>query len=103
MVITIAPYLLGGLRILDHIGALNHFGIPRLLNVCFEQIGADLVLRGDRLNRLFLPFPGRNLLHVPFDFRSNRQVVGSQLGQRSRVNLDHGLHVFRENPNPVQR
>lgn len=47
VVITIAPLLIGGLRILDHIGRLNHGGIPRLLNICYERFGEDVILRGD--------------------------------------------------------
>jgi 3,4-dihydroxy 2-butanone 4-phosphate synthase/GTP cyclohydrolase II len=47
LVITIAPLLVGGLRILDNIGTLNHGGIPRLLNVCYERFGEDMILRGD--------------------------------------------------------
>lgn len=47
VVITIAPLLIGGLRILDNIGRLNHGGIPRLFNVCYERFGEDVILRGD--------------------------------------------------------
>ena len=47
VVITIAPLLIGGLRILDGIGRQNHSGIPRLRNVCYERFDEDLVLRGD--------------------------------------------------------
>ncbi len=47
VVITVAPLLVGGLRILDNIGRINHGGIPRLVNVCYERFGEDLVLRGD--------------------------------------------------------
>ena len=47
VVITVAPLLVGGLRILDNIGRINHGGIPRLLNVCYERFGEDLVMRGD--------------------------------------------------------
>lgn len=47
VVITIAPLLVGGIRILDNIGTLNHGGIPQLLNVYYERFGEDVILRGD--------------------------------------------------------
>jgi riboflavin-specific deaminase-like protein len=47
LVITIAPVLVGGLRILDNLSRLNHSGTPRLNNVSYEKLGQDLILRGD--------------------------------------------------------
>jgi GTP cyclohydrolase II len=44
IVITIAPMLVGGLRVLDHSFPAN---FPRLRNLHYQQIGEDLVLRGD--------------------------------------------------------
>jgi GTP cyclohydrolase II len=47
VVLTIAPLLVGGLRVVGHLGhsALRRF--PRLRNVSYQQLGEDLVLRGE--------------------------------------------------------
>lgn len=47
IIVTIAPVLVGGVRVLD----LHHQSrpkvFPRLVNVTYERIGEDLVVRGD--------------------------------------------------------
>jgi riboflavin-specific deaminase-like protein len=46
VVLTIAPLLVGGLRVVDHMGpSLRRF--PRLRNLTYQQLGDDLVLRGE--------------------------------------------------------
>ena len=46
MVLTIAPLLVGGLRVMDHVGnAVN--GFPRLGRLSYQRLGDDLVLRGE--------------------------------------------------------
>jgi len=47
MVLTIAPLLVGGLKVVDHLGPahLSHF--PRLRHLTYQQLGEDLVVRGE--------------------------------------------------------
>jgi GTP cyclohydrolase II len=46
VVLTIAPLLVGGLRVVDHMGpSLRRF--PRLRHLTYQQLGDDLVLRGE--------------------------------------------------------
>jgi 3,4-dihydroxy 2-butanone 4-phosphate synthase/GTP cyclohydrolase II len=47
IVITIAPLMVGGLRALDTLPEPDGITYPRLLNICYEMAGQDLVLRGD--------------------------------------------------------
>jgi GTP cyclohydrolase II len=47
LVVTIAPLLVGGLRAPDGLSRSNGVSYPRLLNLCYERAGEDLVLRGD--------------------------------------------------------
>ncbi|MFZ5450044.1 MAG: RibD family protein [Thermodesulfobacteriota bacterium] len=47
VVLTIAPLLVGGLRVMDHPGHLSLKEFPRLSNLSFQQLGDDLVLRGE--------------------------------------------------------
>jgi GTP cyclohydrolase II len=46
VVLTIAPLLVGGLRVVDHLGHSRR-RLPRLINLSYQQLGDDLVLRGD--------------------------------------------------------
>lgn len=47
LIVTIAPVLVGGVRVLDvhHLPRPN--GLPRLKNVLYQRIGVDLVVRGE--------------------------------------------------------
>jgi GTP cyclohydrolase II len=47
MVITIAPLLVGGLRVVDQSGLPYAANFPRLRNIRYQKVGEDLVLRGD--------------------------------------------------------
>ena len=47
MVVFIAPVLVGGLRAIDAIAGLRPAHFPRLINMRYEQVGDDLVLRAD--------------------------------------------------------
>ena len=47
MVITIAPVLVGGLRVVDNLGFAGLRRFPRLKNLIYQQLGDDLVLRGE--------------------------------------------------------
>jgi len=48
VVVTIAPLLVGGLRVVDNLGYLSlKKGLPRLGNLSYQVLGDDLVLRGE--------------------------------------------------------
>jgi 3,4-dihydroxy 2-butanone 4-phosphate synthase/GTP cyclohydrolase II len=47
VVLTIAPLLVGGLRVVDHQGHSSLRRLPRLQNLSYQQLGEDLVLRGE--------------------------------------------------------
>jgi GTP cyclohydrolase II len=47
VVLTIAPLLVGGLRVVDHLGHSSMRRFPRLRHLSYQQLGEDLVLRGD--------------------------------------------------------
>jgi len=47
VVITIAPILVGGLRVVDLFSLPHPFAFPRLCRLTSEHVGDDLVLRGD--------------------------------------------------------
>jgi len=47
VVLTIAPLLVGGLRVVDHLGHSSRRRLPRLKNLSYQQLGDDLVLRGE--------------------------------------------------------
>jgi len=47
VVLTIAPLLVGGLRVVDHLGYSPRRRLPRLKNLSYRQLGDDLVLRGE--------------------------------------------------------
>ena len=47
VVLTIAPLLVGGLRVVDHLGPSSRRRLPRLRNLSYQQLGDDLVLRGE--------------------------------------------------------
>jgi 3,4-dihydroxy 2-butanone 4-phosphate synthase/GTP cyclohydrolase II len=47
VVLTIAPMLVGGLRVVDHLGPSSRRRLPRLKNLSYQQLGDDLVLRGE--------------------------------------------------------
>jgi GTP cyclohydrolase II len=47
VVLTIAPLLVGGLRVVNHLGPSSRRRFPRLTNLSYQQLGDDLVLRGD--------------------------------------------------------
>jgi len=46
MVLTIAPLLVGGLRVVDFLGPSPLRRFPRLRHLSYQQLGDDLVLRG---------------------------------------------------------
>jgi hypothetical protein len=37
----------GGLRVVDHLGPASRRRFPRLKNLSYQQLGDDLVLRGE--------------------------------------------------------
>jgi GTP cyclohydrolase II len=47
VVLTIAPLLVGGLRVVDHLELGSRRRFLRLKNVSYQQLGDDLVLRGE--------------------------------------------------------
>jgi GTP cyclohydrolase II len=47
VVLTIAPLLVGGVRVVDHLGPAPRRRLPRLKNLSYQQLGDDLVLRGE--------------------------------------------------------
>ena len=47
VVLTIAPLLVGGLRVVDHLGRSSRRRFPRLKHLSYQQLGDDLVLRGE--------------------------------------------------------
>lgn len=47
VVLTIAPLLVGGLRVVNHLGHSSQRRFPRLKNLSYQQLGDDLVLRGE--------------------------------------------------------
>jgi GTP cyclohydrolase II len=47
VVLTIAPLLVGGLRVMDRLGYSPRRRFPRLTNLSYQQLGDDLVLRGE--------------------------------------------------------
>lgn len=47
VVLTIAPLLVGGLRVVDHLGHSSMRRFPRLRHLSYQQLGEDLVLRGE--------------------------------------------------------
>jgi GTP cyclohydrolase II len=47
LVLTIAPLLVGGLRVVEHLGHSPGRRLPRLKNLSYQQMGDDLVLRGE--------------------------------------------------------
>ena len=47
VVLTIAPLLVGGLRVVNHFGRSSRQRFPRLKHLSYQQLGDDLVLRGE--------------------------------------------------------
>ena len=47
VVLTIAPLLVGGLRVVNHLGQSSRRRFPRLNHLSYQQLGDDLVLRGE--------------------------------------------------------
>ncbi|HLD46727.1 MAG TPA: RibD family protein, partial [Desulfobaccales bacterium] len=47
VVLTIAPLLVGGLRVVNHLGRSSRQRFPRLKHLSYQQLGDDLVLRGE--------------------------------------------------------
>jgi len=47
VVLTVAPLLVGGLRVVDHLELGSRRRFLRLKNLSYEQLGDDLVLRGE--------------------------------------------------------
>lgn len=47
VVVTIAPVVVGGLRVVDNLGFFNSGHFPRLRQVIYQQVGEDLVIRGE--------------------------------------------------------
>lgn len=47
LIVTIAPVLVGGVRVLDVQNLPRPGGLPRLSNVTYQRLGVDLVVRGE--------------------------------------------------------
>jgi GTP cyclohydrolase II len=47
VVVTIAPVVVGGVRVVDNLGFFNSDHFPRLQEVAYQQMGEDLVIRGE--------------------------------------------------------
>jgi hypothetical protein len=47
VIVTIAPVLVGGVRVLDFFHQPRPKVYPRLINVDYQRIGEDLIVRGD--------------------------------------------------------
>lgn len=47
VVLTVAPMLVGGLRVMDYLGQARTDCFPRLRQVSYQRLGEDLVLRGE--------------------------------------------------------
>ncbi len=47
LIVTIAPVLVGGVRVLDVLQLSRPDGLPRLSRVTYQMVGVDLVVRGD--------------------------------------------------------
>jgi 3,4-dihydroxy 2-butanone 4-phosphate synthase/GTP cyclohydrolase II len=47
VILTIAPLLVGGLRVVDSLGHANLRRFPRLGNLTYQRLGEDLVLMGE--------------------------------------------------------
>ena len=47
VVLTIAPLLVGGLRVVNQLGRSSQRRFPRLTHLSYQQLGDDLVLRGE--------------------------------------------------------
>ncbi len=47
VIVTIAPVLVGGVRVLDFLHQPRPKVFPRLINVDYQRIGEDLIVRGD--------------------------------------------------------
>lgn len=47
VVLTVAPMLVGGLRVMDYLGRAQGNCFPRLVQVSYQRLGEDLVLRGE--------------------------------------------------------
>ncbi len=47
MVLTIAPWLVGGLRVVENVGPSHLPHLPRLRHLSYARLGEDLVVRGE--------------------------------------------------------
>jgi GTP cyclohydrolase II len=47
IVVSITPLLVGGIRIIDTFADVEPTRFPRLINICYEKIGNDMMLRAD--------------------------------------------------------
>lgn len=47
VIVTIAPVLVGGVRVLDFLHQPRPKVFPRLINVDYQRVGEDLIVRGD--------------------------------------------------------
>ncbi len=47
IILTIAPLLVGGLRVVDNLGYSGRRRFPRLSNLIYQRLGEDLVLMGE--------------------------------------------------------
>lgn len=47
ILVTIAPVVVGGLRVVDSLGLFNSHPLPRLHRLTYRQVGVDLVIRGE--------------------------------------------------------
>lgn len=47
VIVTIAPVVVGGLRVVDNVSFLQANDFPRLRHLLYQQVGEDLVVRGE--------------------------------------------------------
>ncbi len=47
IVVSITPLLVGGIRIIDAIADVEPNRFPRFVNICYEKVGNDMMLRAD--------------------------------------------------------
>ncbi len=47
VVVTIAPIVVGGVRVVDNLGLFHPDHFPRLRHLVYQQVGEDLVIRGE--------------------------------------------------------
>jgi riboflavin biosynthesis pyrimidine reductase len=47
IIVTIAPVVVGGLRVVDNVNLFQSNNFPRLGHLFYQQVGGDLVVRGE--------------------------------------------------------